>query len=156
MESALRGLFIYTILLTITRISGRRTLAQMTAFDFVLLLIISEATQQALLGNDFSGMNAIIVIATLVLMDIGLSLAKQRSALIDKLLDGVPTVLVRQGEFLEDRVSMARLSRDDILEAARREHGLSRFDQIQHAVLERDGGISIIPNPGKTPPRLGR
>ena len=74
MDSVFRALAIYAVLLLIFRISGKRSLSQITTFDFVLLLVIGEATQQALLGDDFSLTNAFIVIVTLVGVDIGLSL----------------------------------------------------------------------------------
>lgn len=79
MESVLRAAAMYVGLLIIMRIAGKRSLAQITTFDFVLLLIISEATQNAMLGQDFSLTNAFIVIITLVTLDIGLSLLKRRS-----------------------------------------------------------------------------
>lgn len=72
MDSVLRGVTIYTFLLFIFRIAGRRTLAQMTNFDLVLLLLIGESTQQGLLGNDFSITNAFLVVLTLVGLDIGI------------------------------------------------------------------------------------
>ncbi len=70
MESVLRAAAMYVGLLIIMRIAGKRSLAQITTFDFVLLLIISEATQNAMLGQDFSITNAFIVIITLVTLDI--------------------------------------------------------------------------------------
>ena len=85
MDSVLRAAAIYIGLMIIMRFAGKRSLAQITTFDFVLLLIISEATQQAMLGQDFSVTNALLVIVTLVMLDIGLSLLKRRSKTIDKL-----------------------------------------------------------------------
>ena len=78
MDSVLRASAVYFGLLIIMRLAGKRSLAQITTFDFVLLLIIGEATQNALLGQDFSMTNALIVIVTLVGIDIGLSLLKRR------------------------------------------------------------------------------
>ena len=78
MDAVLRSLVIYVFLLVVFRISGKRSLSQATTFDFVLLLVIGEATQQALLGEDFSMTNAFVVIVTLVGIDILLSLVKQR------------------------------------------------------------------------------
>ncbi len=70
MEVVLRALIMYSFLMVIFRIGGQRTLAQITPFDFVLLLIVGEATQQALLGEDFSITNSLIVISTLITIDI--------------------------------------------------------------------------------------
>jgi uncharacterized membrane protein YcaP (DUF421 family) len=145
MESVLRAAAIYMILLVVFRVSGKRTLAQITTFDFVLLLIIGEATQQALLGDDFSLTNALLVIVSLLTIDILLSLWKQRSPFIDKLLDGTPLVIVEDGKPHPDRLRYSRIDESDILTAARETQGLERLDQIKYAVLERSGGISIIP-----------
>jgi uncharacterized membrane protein YcaP (DUF421 family) len=144
MEPILRALAIYFFLLLITRISGRRTLSEMTVFDFVLLLVIGEATQQGLLGDDFSVTNAIIVISTLVLTDVVLSLAKRKFPRLDKWLDGTPTILVKDGRILAERLRKARIDKNDILESARQNYGISCFENIEHAVLEKDGAISVI------------
>ncbi len=145
MDSVLRAATIYIALMIIMRIAGKRSLAQITTFDFVLLLIIGEATQQALLGQDYSLTNALIVIVTLVTLDIALSLLKRRSKTVDKWLEDVPLVIVEDGVALKDRMHKARVDEEDVLSAARRLQGLERLDQIRYAVLERSGGISIVP-----------
>lgn len=145
MEAVIRGAAIYAALLIIIRLSGRRTLAQMTPFDLVLLLIVAETTQQALLGDDFSLVNSVVLILTLFAVDIGLSFVKQRFGTLEKWLDGQPTLLLSHGEPDARTLARARLSTDDILEAARSRQGLERLDQIRFAVLETTGEISIIP-----------
>ena len=94
MDSVLRAAAIYLVLLVLFRVAGRRTLSEMTSFDFVLLLVIGEATQQALLGEDFSLTHAVLVIVTLILLDVLISLVMQRSRLAGKLIEGVPMVIV--------------------------------------------------------------
>jgi len=145
MDSVLHAAAIYGFLLLIFRVTGKRSLAQITVFDFVLLLIIGEATQQALLGNDFSIINACLVIATLVTIDLVLSFVKERWPALDPVLDGTPVVVVEHGRLLHDRADKERIDISDVLAAARERHGLERLDQIKYAVLERSGGISIIP-----------
>jgi uncharacterized membrane protein YcaP (DUF421 family) len=145
MDSVIRAVAIYGILLIIFRVSGKRSLAQITTFDFVLLLIISEATQQALLGDDFSLINAFVVIITLVGLDIALSLLKQRSPTFELLIDDTPLIIVEDGRPLKERMDKARIDESDILASARELQGLERMDQIKYAVLERSGGVSIIP-----------
>jgi uncharacterized membrane protein YcaP (DUF421 family) len=145
MESVIRPAFVYLFVLVLLRLTGKRTLAQITTFDFVLLLIISEATQQALIGEDNSMINSAIVVATLVGLNILMSLLKQRSPWFDRLLDDIPLVIVADGKPLKDRMQKARVDEDDVLDAARENHGLESMDQIRHAILERDGQISIIP-----------
>jgi len=136
---------IYLILMVLFRLTGRRTLAQVTTFDLVLLLIISEATQQALLGDDFSLTQAFIVIMTLIVLERTSDYLTWRYGWFQRWTEGTPVVLVRHGEPVRKMMDHHRLSLDDILTAAREQHGLSRFDQIDWAVLENSGGISVIP-----------
>ena len=145
MESVIRPTFVYLFVLVLLRLTGRRTLAQITTFDFVLLLIISEATQQALIGVDNSMINSAIVVSTLIGLNILMSLLKQRSNWFDRVLDDIPLLIVSDGKPLKERMQQARVDEDDVLDAARELHGLERMDQIRHAILERDGQISIIP-----------
>ena len=146
MDAVLHATAMYLLLLTVFRVSGRRMLAELTTFDFVLLLIIGEATQQALLGEDFSFINAMLVIVTLVTLEIVLSLLKGWTPFLGKLLDGTPMIVVDHGRPLRERMHKARIDEEDILEAARRLQGIERLDQIKYAVLEVGGGISLIPN----------
>lgn len=145
MDAVIRGAAVYLILLVIFRLAGRRTLAQMSSFDFVLLLIISEAAQNAMVGDDFSITNGMLVVVTLVGLDILLSHVKRWSPSIETWLDGRPTIIVDRG--VPDRrvMSRARIDEADVLTAAREKHGLERMDQIKYAVLETSGSLSIIP-----------
>jgi uncharacterized membrane protein YcaP (DUF421 family) len=145
MESVIRAAALYAILLVLFRVTGRRSLRETTPFDLVLLLVIGEATQQALLGEDFSLVNAVVVVTTLLLMDVALSLLKGRSPTVERVIDGVPTILVADGKPIEDRLRRARVDLDDILEAARERQGLATLDEIRWAVLETDGTITVIP-----------
>lgn len=145
MESVLRAASIYVFLLVIFRITGKHPLAQITTFDFVLMLIIGESTQQALLGNDFSVANAAIVIVTLVFLDLGFSAVKHRWPRIDRALESLPVVILEHGKPIEERMRREQIDLSEILAAARTSHGIARLDEIRFAVLERSGGISIIP-----------
>jgi uncharacterized membrane protein YcaP (DUF421 family) len=145
MDSVVRGLVIYLFLLLVFRLSGKRTLAQATTFDLALLLIISETTQEAMIGDDHSIMNALLLILTLVGVDIGISLWKQRSKTLERWVDDVPLVLLEDGRPLKDRMDRSRVDEADLLNAARACQGLERLEQIKYAVLERSGGITIIP-----------
>ncbi len=129
----------------IFRLSGKRTLGDITTFDAVLLLIISEAVQQALIDGDESMTNAFLIVLTLLAADILMQKLSMRSQKVDKLLNGVPLVLVEEGRLLEHRMEKVRVSEDDIMEQARAIHGLERMDQVKYAVLERNGGITIVP-----------
>lgn len=145
MDTIVRAAFIYFFLLVVLRASGRRTLAQATPFDLVLLLLVSEVVQQAIVGaGDDSVTTAMIAVTTLVALDVALSLAKARWHSFGKVLDGVPMILVEHGQKFETRMKYARIDEDEILEAARN-HGLTSLDQIDYAILETTGKVSIIP-----------
>ena len=146
MDTVIRALAVYAAILIMTRISGRRTLSQVTVFDFVLVLLIAETAQNALVGQDGSLTNAVVLMATLILTDVVLSLAKSRVRWMNLLIDGAPTVLIRAGTVDEDAMRRSRVDLGDILQSARMQHGLARLDQISDAVLETSGTISIIPH----------
>jgi uncharacterized membrane protein YcaP (DUF421 family) len=145
MTTVFRATIIYVTLLVIFRLLGRRALAQITTFDFVLLLIISETTQQAMIGQDFSITNSVLCILSLVVLDLLLSFWKRRWPRLASHLEGMPLVIVEDGVPLKERMEKARVNEDDVLTAARATQGLGRMDQIRYAVLERSGGISILP-----------
>jgi uncharacterized membrane protein YcaP (DUF421 family) len=147
MEGVIRAAAVYGFLLLLFRLTGNRSLGQITTFDFILLLIISEAIQNGMVGNDHSVIHAFVLVLTLLTIDIGLSLAKSRLPILEKWLEGVPVVIVEHGRPLLDRMRASRVGVSDILTAARKLHGLERMDQIKYAVLERSGGISVIPRP---------
>lgn len=144
MEAVIRGLTIYFALLVIIRLSGRRTLAQMTPFDLVIVLVISETTQQAMLAEDFSITNAILLILTLFATDIGLSYIKRWSPPVGRLIDGAPTILVTDGIYDEEALRGCRLGKDDVMEAARNQQGIETVKDVKFAILEVSGSISII------------
>jgi uncharacterized membrane protein YcaP (DUF421 family) len=145
MESVIRAAAIYGLLLLVFRFTGNRSLGQITTFDFILLLIISEAIQNGMVGNDYSVTNAVLLVLTLVILDVGLSLLKCRLPIMEKWLDGVPIVIVEHGRPLVEQMQRSRVDVSDVLTAARKLHGLERMAQIKYAVLERSGDISIIP-----------
>lgn len=145
MDSILRGTATYFFVWLIFRIAGKRTLAETTTFDFVLLLIISETVQSALNQNDNSLTNSFLIIVTLVGIDILLSVVGYRFPRFDRFMSGRPVLIVENGRMIKDRMAGARIKEDDILASAREKHGLESMDQIKFAILECDGGISVIP-----------
>jgi uncharacterized membrane protein YcaP (DUF421 family) len=149
MEIILRGTFVYFILLLLFRIAGKRTLSQITNFDLVLTLILSEAIQNALTDDDRSLTGAVLLVITLVGLNILLSLLKMRYRWLEAILEGSPTVLFEKGKKHDDRMEAERVDDAEILEAARLAQGISRMDQIDYAVVEKDGKISIVPKEGK-------
>lgn len=145
MDAVIRGLVIYFFLLLVFRISGRRTLSNATTFDLVLLLIISEVTQQAMVSNDHSITNSVLLILTLVMTSLGLSELKQRFPRIKYLLEGSSVLIVRNGRMIRERMNELRVDEDEILEAARAAHGLESLEQIKYAFVEPNGDITLVP-----------
>ena len=148
MDSIVRAGVVYLFLLALFRIAGKRSLAEVTTFDLILSLIISEAIQQALIDTDNSLTNAFLLVITLVGLNILLSLVKQRSRTVERLVDGLPLVVIDRGALLKDRMDRERVDESDILHAARQLQGLSRLEDIDYAIVERSGGITVIPKPG--------
>lgn len=148
MDMVVSAFVIYFFLLVVFRIAGARSLAQITAFDLVLLLVIAEAVQQGLIGEDFSLTNALVLIVSLIGIDIGLSLLKQRFHDIGHVMDSRPLIIVERGKPIPEHMAKARVDEEDVLSAARQAHGLRGMAEVDYAVLEASGAISIIPRRG--------
>lgn len=145
MDAVLRASAVYLFLMLVFRAFGKRSLAQITMFDFVMLLIIAETTQQALLGEDFSLTNAALLIATLFTVDYLFDVVKRRLPWFDRAAEGAPLIVVKDGQPIEERLRACRIDIDDILYAAREHQGLAELAEIRYAVLEKNGSITIIP-----------
>ncbi len=148
MDTVIRSAVIYLFLLLVLRIAGKRTIAHITTFDFVLLLVIGEATQQALIGPDHSLTTSAVAICTMMFLEVVLSALKGRSVKFSHVLESQPIVIAEHGQLLEERAHKFHVDENDVLEAAREQQGLERLDQVAYAVLERSGTISIIPKRG--------
>lgn len=148
MDAVLRAAAVYLALLVIFRVFGKRTIAQITTFDLVLLLIVSEATQQALLGEDFSVTMAVLVIVTLVGIDRIFDYLGWRFPRFGRVVDGTPVVLVERGSPLEARMNKHHIDLGEVLQHARSSQGIRGLNEIDYAILERSGSISIIPKRG--------
>lgn len=136
---------IYLLLLLIFRIAGRRTLAETSSFDLVLLLIIGETTQQVMVGDDDSVMGAAVAILSLVSLDMTITYLKKAFPAFDQLLEGKPVLLIREGKLQHAAIRANGLDDEDLKEAARLSHGLEDMEDVRQATLERDGKISIVP-----------
>ena len=145
MDLVIRGAAIYLFLLFVMRMSGNRQLSQTTTFDLILLLVISEVTQQAFVGDqDFSITAAVVLILTLVGLDIVISLVKQRSSGAARVLEGIPMLLVDDGKPIQETMDKERIAIEEIMATARENYGIDDLKQVRYAVLEADGKISIV------------
>jgi uncharacterized membrane protein YcaP (DUF421 family) len=150
MESVLKAFVIYFALWALLRITGRRTMGELSAFDLILFLVIGGATQRALVGQDYSLTTALVIVSTLVAIDVALSLIKREWSLVSRIIEGAPMVVVDNGKPLAARLRRARITIEDVLQAARQTHGLERIEQVKFAILEANGDISIIPRSSAT------
>jgi uncharacterized membrane protein YcaP (DUF421 family) len=143
-EPVLRTLACYLLLFVVVRLSGKRGLAQVTIFDLILLLLISQTVGNALIGDDSSMTTAVVTTVTLVTVNRLNDAAAHRWADMSHVLEDAPLVLIENGHVHEDRMTTMKIRLDDILETARLDGSIERLEQIKHAVLERSGSISII------------
>jgi uncharacterized membrane protein YcaP (DUF421 family) len=145
MEPIIRGAVTYFIVWFIFRMTGKRTLAQISTFDAVLLLIISETTQAALIDDNNSVTNSVLLILTILGLDVVLSELKQKFPAIEKVMDGTPILIFDQNGLKQDKMDRERVDEQDVLHAARQLRGLGTLDDVRYAVLETTGDITIIP-----------
>jgi uncharacterized membrane protein YcaP (DUF421 family) len=125
------------------RAMGKRELGQMNVFDLVVVLLIANAVQNAMTGPDFSLQGGLLAAAVLLVANRAVALVGWRWNAWG-LLEGSPTVLVQEGQFIDPALRRERVSKHDI-EQAMREHGVEQLDHVRLAVLETDGSISIVP-----------
>jgi uncharacterized membrane protein YcaP (DUF421 family) len=147
LEAVLHGVAIYIVLLLLFRLAGKRSLADASLSDLLLLLIIGEATQQALVGRENYSVAvaavAIVVLLGLIRLSDYLGARTRREQHHDHA--GAPIVLIQDGEPLAEQMTKARVTEQDILSHARRSLGLERMEQIEYAVLDMTGNISVLP-----------
>jgi uncharacterized membrane protein YcaP (DUF421 family) len=115
----------------------------------VLLLIISEVTNQAMVDSDHSITNSFLLIMTLVGMSVLLSVIKHYSPVATRWLEGLPLPVVRDGRALKENMDKARVDIEEVLMAARITQGIERIEDIKDATVENDGKISVVPRQGK-------
>jgi len=142
-EIVLRTSIIYFVVLLGVRLSGKREVGQMTPFDLVLLLLISNSVQNAMTGPDTSVLGGVAAAMTLLLMNYLIAEVSGTNRRFRKLIEGQPTLLVHDGQLLTPHLAKEHVSMDE-LERALREHGIENYHQVALAVLEVDGSISCL------------
>jgi uncharacterized membrane protein YcaP (DUF421 family) len=158
-DIALRTAVIYVVLILLLRLRGKAGVGQMSILDLVLVLVISNGVQNAMIGNNTTLYGGLVAATTLVVVDWIIQTATARSRKAQRLLEGEPALLVRDGHVLKKAMERQGVSNDD-LRAALRAHGLERPADAHLVVLETSGAISVVPasariRPGATPPGDG-
>jgi uncharacterized membrane protein YcaP (DUF421 family) len=148
-EIVVRTAVIYLVLLVGLRLAGKREIGQMTVFDLIVLLLLANAVQNAMVGPDTSLIGGILAAVVLLVINASIAQLRIRWPQLRRLVEGTPTLLVLRGEVIADHLRHEGIDQE-ILEAALREHGVKDLDDVEMAVLEIDGSISVVPVGGLT------
>jgi uncharacterized membrane protein YcaP (DUF421 family) len=145
-----RCVVVYGVMLLAFRLMGKREVGQMTPFDLVLLLLVANAVQNAMVGPDNSLLGGVVAAATLFLLDQQISRMILGHPRFRRAVMGNPALLVRDGQIITDNLRKEGISMDS-LKAALREHGVASVGDVSMAVLEVDGSISVLKYDDLTP-----
>ena len=139
-----RTLLVYVAVFLGLRLAGKRELGQMTVFDLVVILLISNAVQNAMVGSDVSVQGGILASVALLSVNRLVALLRLHRGVWGRLIEGTPTVLIENGDVITPALRKERVELAE-LEMVMREHGVGTIDEVQLAILETDGSISIVP-----------
>jgi uncharacterized membrane protein YcaP (DUF421 family) len=154
-ELVIRATVIYWFLWLVVRGTGKRSLAEISPLDLLIIVVLGDFVQQGVTGEDMSVTGALIVVSTFVLWMLIGDFFSRRSRTVEKVLEGEAVIVVRDGEPQKERLRMERLTVEELCSAAR-EHGFLDLADVKVGVLEADGKFSFIrtttPDPGPEPP----
>ena len=142
-ELIARAGIVYAALLLLLRLTGKRQIGQLSPFDLVLLLVLSNAVQNSMNAGDNSLVGGLISAATLVGLNFLLGFATFRSKRLESLVEGRPEVLIHNGRLFEDVMARAQLTHHE-LNAALRGAGCASIEEVHSAILENNGSISVL------------
>jgi uncharacterized membrane protein YcaP (DUF421 family) len=142
-NTVLRSSLVYLAIYVALRVAGKRHVGQLSIVDFVLVLLVSNAVQNAMVGNDSSLLGGIVAAFTLIAVNLVLTRVVVRNERLASFLEGEPTLLVRDGHILDGALAREGIRRAE-LEAAIREHGFKDVGDCRAAILEIDGSISVV------------
>jgi uncharacterized membrane protein YcaP (DUF421 family) len=143
MDLVIRTVFVFLLVLVVTRVVGRRELGSMEPFDLILLVVIGDLVQQGVTQSDQSLTGTTIVIATLTLLTIGTAWLTFRIRRLDPIVNGEPIVLISEGRPVERNLRRQRLTLGEI-ESEARQNQIGSLDDVRFAVLETNGQISFF------------
>jgi uncharacterized membrane protein YcaP (DUF421 family) len=147
METILRVAVVYLFLLITMRLLGKREFGQLSPFEFVNLLIISEIVQQAMIRDDYSLTTALVGVSVLLLLVYLTSLLSYRFKTVGTVVEGTPVVLVLNGKYVVRNMDRERIAPDEI-QSEMHKSGLAGLDEVRLALLENDGKITFISEGG--------
>ena len=150
-ELIVRSIIVYVVLIVLLRITGKRQVGQLAPFDLVLLLVLSNAVQNAMNGGDNSVLGGIISAVTLISLNFGVGYLTYRNKRLEALIEGQPEVLIHNGKLFEKVMTRARLTHHE-LNAALREEGCVSVADVHCAILENNGTITVHQRTAPSPP----
>jgi uncharacterized membrane protein YcaP (DUF421 family) len=143
MDLVLRAIFVFSFILLLTRVTGKRELSRLEPFDLVLLIILGDALQQGLTQDDYSLTSALLVVGTIAVLQVIVSWISYRFPRTRPILEGEPIIIVQDGKVIERNIKRERLTVEEIAEQAR-QHQIAHLSEIRFAVLETSGTISFL------------
>ncbi len=143
-EKILRPVLVYLFLVIVVRLAGRRELAQLNSFDLIVLMMLANTVQNATIGNDNSMVGGLIGVSALLLANYVVVRFLYHHPRVDYLVEGGPTLLIQDGRVMPDNLAREAITEGELLEAVRKQ-GLGSVAEVQEAVLESGGVISVVP-----------
>jgi uncharacterized membrane protein YcaP (DUF421 family) len=143
MDLILRTIFVFILILVVTRAVGRRELSSMEPFDLILLVVMGDLVQQGVTQSDYSLTGTTMVICTLSMLVVFTAWLSYRFRRLRPVLEGDPTLLIHDGRLLERNLKRERMTVEEI-EAEARQSSIGSLDDVRYAVLETNGKISFI------------
>ena len=150
MEVIIRATVIFFFLLVLVRCMGRRELSEMSAFELLVLVTMGDLVQQGVTQEDMSITGAVFAVGTMAFWSVVIAFITYRSRTADKVISGLPLLIVKDGQFIEDALAIEEIPHDDVDEAAR-EQGIDDIGKIRVGILEADGKFSFIRYDGEEP-----
>jgi uncharacterized membrane protein YcaP (DUF421 family) len=148
LEIAGRSVAVYGAVIIAFRLAGKKHVAELSLIDFILILLVSDAVQSAMVGENTTIAGGIVAAVSLIAMNVVLTKLIVKSKKIAKVIEGEPVLLVRNGKFLRKNLADQSLREEEVYEAMH-ENGIAKVSDVAMAILETDGSISIIPKESK-------
>ena len=144
METVIRVAIAFVVITVAFRVMGKRELSQVSPSEFVMLLLVSEIFQNALIRDDYSMTNALIGVATLFSLTFLNSVLMQRNKKYEQVVEGTPTVIVNNGKMITESMNKERITPGELFNEMRKS-GQDELSQVKLAILETDGKITVVP-----------
>jgi uncharacterized membrane protein YcaP (DUF421 family) len=145
LEICFRAVAVYVCIIVFIRIFGKKELSQLSVTDLVFILLISNSVQNAMVGSDSSLVGGLIAAVTLFALNALIRLLVYKFKPVQKFLEGEPVILIYKGEILKQNLEKQKITLEE-LEASVREHGIEKIEDVDLAMLEVDGNISVLSN----------